>query len=110
MKHKTTLDTVFSHWFVEGPPLRHALNVQVPHKFYTTFAPGSTVSSSNTTTTQQQDAVNDSVQSSLDRVQSQFDQKIDILAQTLESNLQIGLNNQFGLMSARSVEFQSHIE
>jgi len=109
-EHKTTLDTGFLHWFVEGPPLRHALNAQVPHGFYTPFAPGSTVSSNNTRTTQWQDAVNDSVQSSLDRLQSQLDQKIDTLAQTLESNLQIGLNKRFGMMSARLAKFQSHTD
>jgi hypothetical protein len=67
------------------------------------------VSSHSSTTTQPQAAVSDSVQSSLDRLQAQFDQKIDILSQTFESNLQIGLNNRFGMMSARLVEFQSQI-
>jgi len=69
---------------------------------------GSTVSS--TTTHQQHDAVTDSVQSCLDRLQARFDTKIDMLTNILESNLQIGSNNRFGLMSARLVDFQATID
>ena len=34
-EHRTMLDTDFSHWFVEGPPLRNAHNATVPHGFCT---------------------------------------------------------------------------
>ena len=70
------------------------------------------MSFNTTTTTQQPDlsAFKDSVQFSLDRMQSQLDLKIDLLTHSWEYNFQISLNNIFGMMSARIVDFQFQIE
>jgi len=86
----------------------------VRHEQHHTLLPptgGSTVSSATADTFLQTDLASfrDSVQSSLDNIQDQLEET-DTLTHNLESNFYIGLNNRFGTMSARIMEFQSSTE